>query len=677
VTTSESTIDPAKLIDKEVPEIVTEALAEAEILASLADPRLNLTAEGLHAHALANLHLICEPARAQFDRYVEELAKLARESIAASTSPAQYRRRWRRPSPATDLLKQADAAKTEWRNAVRENGVLPLLRTLINERMVPLLWSSMAVREAPGLDRLRDSAFIVETASTNRFLDAVGQIHSGAVGIAGARGIGKTTVIEFYLARARRQVTITVPAPVQYDAREFVLHLYAEMCHEVIDRFGPSKITGYHVGLLSQAVRWLVLTMLGLLASTVAAMIAVGPNVVLRHLDHIGEHIPAPWLPLWPAGALALATLISLFWTLSWTLVDLANVRFLRRLLAWLVLGPETPLRASNLVDTAKRRLARIRFLQTRTIGWSGKVIMPSTEVGLSKSTQRAEQPLTYPEIVHELRGFIRSIVAEMAGHPGVIVAVDELDKIEDAEQAQRFINEIKGIFGVDGAQFLVSVSEDALASFERRGVSVRDAFDSAFDEIVRIEPLNLADACTLLNSRVIGLSDLFSCLAHCMAGGLARDIIRTARSMRLVVGRYGDGIGSVAIGLVEADIASKVHAFQQAAGKLGAERDTTDFIRTLRGLRAEPATLLGALAALRPEGAEQLQWQAATYAYHCATVLQVFDDRLTKVLFDERRDILETLASAKQELGTHPQLAWLMLDEFREAWGLPTAPTA
>lgn len=44
-------------------------------------------------------------------------------------------------------------------------------------------------------------------------------------------------------------------------------------------------------------------------------------------------------------------------------------------------------------------------------------------------------------------------------GPPRVPVGIDELDKIESAEQAQAFLNEIKGLFGVPGCQFLVSVS--------------------------------------------------------------------------------------------------------------------------------------------------------------------------------------------------------------------------
>jgi hypothetical protein len=74
----------------------------------------------------------------------------------------------------------------------------------------------------------------------------------------------------------------------------------------------------------------------------------------------------------------------------------------------WLA-GGQGARRPPSLADVARAQLARIRFLQTRTTGWSGKLTMPmSSEVNLARSTALAEQPLTYPEIVGSLREFIR-----------------------------------------------------------------------------------------------------------------------------------------------------------------------------------------------------------------------------------------------------------------------------
>ena len=39
-------------------------------------------------------------------------------------------------------------------------------------------------------------------------------------------------------------------------------------------------------------------------------------------------------------------------------------------------------------------------------------------------------------------------------------------------------------LFGIDHCFYLVSVSQDAMSSFERRGIPFRDTFDSALDDI-------------------------------------------------------------------------------------------------------------------------------------------------------------------------------------------------
>ena len=76
-------------------------------------------------------------------------------------------------------------------------------------------------------------------------------------------------------------------------------------------------------------------------------------------------------------------------------------------------------------------------------------------------------------------------------------------------------------------------------------------------------------------------------------------------------------------------------------------------------------------LPALRVDGElATLSRQAATYVYYSATLLEVFTpDRVD----EHKPGTFETLARAKQSLAVHPRLAWLLVDEFREAWNLPT----
>ena len=126
-----------------------------------------------------------------------------------------------------------------------------------------------------------------------------------------------------------------------------------------------------------------------------------------------------------------------------------------------------------GMIAAARKHLSRVRYLQTYTSGWSGSLGLPrggSTQ--LSRSVARAEQPLSHPEIVSEFRSFATIVAADVHRRGDrVFIGVDELDKMGSAEQAEHFLNEVKGIFGIPHLYFMVSVSDDALNAFERRGL--------------------------------------------------------------------------------------------------------------------------------------------------------------------------------------------------------------
>lgn len=140
------------------------------------------------------------------------------------------------------------------------------------------------------------------------------------------------------------------------------------------------------------------------------------------------------------------------------------------------------------------------------------------------------------PQVVASYRGFATRVARwwhHNVERDGVLlIGIDEVDRIVNADIAEHFLNEIKAIFGVERCVYVVSVSEEALASFERRIVRVRTAFDSAFDDIVRLRPLAAHESVELLRRRLAGVPDTFLLLCHCVAGGMPRDIIRAARTM-------------------------------------------------------------------------------------------------------------------------------------------------
>jgi hypothetical protein len=358
--------------------------------------------------------------------------------LGAKTLRVRWARRGIRPTSVAF----AEADLTYWRVSCRYHGVLPFVRQVINEHVSSEARTSLAIttEDAPGLHGDSESSYVVRTSSVKAFLAVADRLPTGAIGLAGPRGVGKTALIEHFAGRAgtAKPVKVTVSAPVQYDPRDFVLHLFATVCEAVLRE-----------------------------------------RVVHRR-------------------------------------------RFRRK---------------SGIVALASTHLDNIHYQQTHTTGWSGKVTLPRTEVGWSRGRQRERLPQNYPELVAALCEFLAVLAEASSASPAMIIAVDELDKINSADRAQQFVNEIKSIFAAPGTQFLVSVSEDALASFERRGLPVRDAFDSAFHEIVRVDYLGVGDTTALLNSRMIGLPEPFAWLAHCLSGGLPRDVVRTARAMVALTG--------------------------------------------------------------------------------------------------------------------------------------------
>jgi hypothetical protein len=106
------------------------------------------------------------------------------------------------------------------------------------------------------------------------------------------------------------------------------------------------------------------------------------------------------------------------------------------------------------------------------------------------------------------------------------------MDKIRDSDRAEQFLNNIKAIFDVPGCLYLVAISEDAMTVFASQTPAIRTAFDSAFDEIISVPPMDFPDARQLLQLRTTGVPLPFLALCHVLAGGVPRELIRAARAL-------------------------------------------------------------------------------------------------------------------------------------------------
>lgn len=367
---------------------------------------------------------------------------------------------------------------------------------------------------------------------------------------------------------------------------------------------------------------------------------------------------------------------------------------------------------ALNLSREALRRVQFVRSTGHSTatgvkLGASSLLPFEASRTG-TRSLTDVEVGLTTPELVKTIRDLLAAIHRDLTSEFGegkkvkVVVAIDELDKLEAGNRARDFLNEIKGVFGVPGVLFLVSVSEDAMAAFEQRGLGFRDAFDSAFDEIVHIPHLAVSETAEVLKSKVDGLMPTpFVALGHCMAGGLPRDLLRAVEQMVEIDAPRS--LEAVTSAVVHRELRGKWRAVVSAMRPLPLEPHVTDLIKVLYRvdlcpenrviddrclLRVSAFDEVYQLSIPKPNESElphlrtllRLSGEYLGFAYYCLTLSQFFakpgglDLHLLEEVINadqhERRS-LDYLARARQHLAVNPRLGWEQISYFRRAHGL------
>ena len=148
------------------------------------------------------------------------------------------------------------AQETEWESQQREaqaaleKAVLTAVLTALNEAVVAATAPRMHAASLDGLRSALTDDKVVVTEAFGQLTRKLRGRSEGSFGIAGPRGVGKTTLINFLAigpglpspdsadgreAVARKpRLGVVVSAPVRYQARDFVLYLYAELCKKVI-----------------------------------------------------------------------------------------------------------------------------------------------------------------------------------------------------------------------------------------------------------------------------------------------------------------------------------------------------------------------------------------------------------------------------------------------------------
>jgi RecA/RadA recombinase len=187
-----------------------------------------------------------------------------------------------------------------------------------------------------------------------------------------------------------------------------------------------------------------------------------------------------------------------------------------------------------RLVRQAAELRERARFATTSLKRSSQAALSASYHgtAGISRSreTDLAERNPTVASLVFDFRRFAAS--AAEAFKP-LVIAIDELDKIDDPGTVRALLRDIKGIFEIPDVYFLVSVSDEAAAALRLGALRGRDEFSSSFYTMLEMEPLTSLDAARLADQRGTPLADEQARLLCLLSAGNWREGVRLAEEWR------------------------------------------------------------------------------------------------------------------------------------------------
>lgn len=562
---------------------------------------------------------------------------------------------------------------------------------------------SLLVDQAPGLGAVLDPSRVIRTETMADLSRLIDRTPSSSVGISGLRGIGKSTLIRWLCVDRNVELDfpplgVLVSAPVEYDAREFLVQLYISLCEAVLSdqRFARLSVR-------LPRILWSVLA--------AALLAAVGTGMV----DHqaISHAVTAESLrhALWSAGATVL------YLSAAIVLAHTAANIFRRR--------GESPNATDSVAVEAEKQVRRLRYQLTETTGQS---VGFTGHLGITLSGTRSraitEKQMTLPELVGSYRKFASLAVSALQERaqqgrvyrgsalavPQVllVVGIDEIDRIEEAEKAEKFLNDVKAIFGIPNCFYAASLSADALANFERRVVSTRTAFDTTFDTVLRVGPLDLTAARGALERRAIGMPYPFIALCYVLSGGVPRELMRVARSVFEVRNQLPSGpddresvtCGQIAFGVIKQELLSlrlgQIPLVAQlnvsgAVALVNLLDDTNGWPSTdpekdlakLRAVFANPGDFVDETGSLT-EAAKVCDAMTAA-AYLFLTVGQIFGAELDQtirnlktydVMSEEEKAIstFTLLARARGIIGVNPALAITRVHAVRALYGLDQA---
>ena len=451
--------------------------------------------------------------------------------------------------PKEGISKDSVAAESLSRSLhdqLRSLVIIPALERAMSFKFVAPSVDMVTITDAPSLSSLVESSGRIQTSSYRDVFMHLKRLGGAAIGLAGSRGVGKSELLRAFSedpateksVEAGGVIGIIIPAPIAYEAEPFLRLLIRRLAEAVPDY--DKHVQGRTRMLPSTALN-------ALIALFVVACITAGLLLVFG-LPTVSRRVLG--FSLFTLGCLALLWLLVQLRQL-WRSLFLADTVSQLNPLSSLTTGkPDLAQRGAKINKQLRERLAvravsfaqRVRYVETRSTNWEGSASWRNIGLKRSSGLSLGQVPLTEPDLVFELSELVREL--HLGGYE-IRIAIDELDKLASGDDAAKFLTGMKVLFSIQNCSFILTISEDAASQFARRGMPIRDVFDSSLDAVVMVQPLTFREAKRFIRARLSrgdseGISDTQTIFCYCLAGGLPRDFLRFCRQL----GEFNSKVG-------------------------------------------------------------------------------------------------------------------------------------
>ena len=156
------------------------------------------------------------------------------------------------------LLRGLAAARGRWLDGLRDRALLPFILQTLNDltRDSVLYAACLNPGIPPRLVERSEPRRLVASEAMDRIRTIVESMREGSLGVSGPRGVGKTTIVRYFCDDAYQadgstppgrdaigevsppgepELRVVLSAPVDYQPRDFILHLFIKLAETVLD----------------------------------------------------------------------------------------------------------------------------------------------------------------------------------------------------------------------------------------------------------------------------------------------------------------------------------------------------------------------------------------------------------------------------------------------------------